>query len=73
MLSSLRGGCEMNCETNKRHGGSVSDGLYGLGFIGALVFYLQHATSLVTGLIGIGKALVWPAFLVYHLLAYLKM
>ena len=63
----------MNCETNKRHGGSVSDGLYGLGFIGALVFYLQHATSLVTGLIGIGKALVWPAFLVYHLLAYLKM
>lgn len=63
----------MNCETSKRHGGSVSDGLYGLGFIGALVFYLQHATSLVTGLIGVGKALVWPAFLVYHLLAYLKM
>lgn len=63
----------MYSETSKRNGGSVADGLYGLGFIGALVFYLQHATSLVTGLIGIGKALVWPAFLVYHLLAWLKM
>jgi hypothetical protein len=63
----------MDCEKNKRRGGSVSDGLYGLGFIGALVFYLQHATSLTTGLIGIGKALVWPAFLVYHLLGFLKM
>ncbi len=63
----------MSCDTNKRHGGSVSDGLYGLGFIGALVFYLQQATSLTTGLIGIGKALVWPAFLVYNLLAFLKM
>ncbi|NLV21154.1 MAG: hypothetical protein GXY49_04105 [Syntrophomonadaceae bacterium] len=63
----------MYSEKSKRHGGSVSDGLYGLGFIGALVFYLQHATSLVAGLIGIGKALVWPAFLVYNLLAYLKM
>ena len=63
----------MYSEKSKRHGGSGSDGLYGLGFIGALVFYLQHATSLVAGLIGIGKALVWPAFLVYNLLAYLKM
>lgn len=63
----------MDCEKSKRRGGSVSDGLYGLGFIGALVFYLQHATSLTTGLIGIGKALLWPAFLVYNLLGFLKM
>jgi hypothetical protein len=53
--------------------GAVSDGLYGLGFIGALVYYLQHATSLWTGVVGFGKALVWPAFLVYQLLGYLKM
>ncbi len=60
-----------NCSKNR--GGSVSDGLYGLGFIGALVYYLQQATSLWTGIIGIFKALVWPAFLVYELLTYLKM
>jgi len=60
-----------NCRKNR--GGAVSDGLYGLGFIGALVYYLQQATSLWTGIIGIFKAMVWPAFLVYELLAYLKM
>lgn len=63
----------MSGETSKTRSGAVSDGLYGLGFIGALVFYIQHATSLWTGIIGVGKALVWPAFLIYNLLAYLKM
>jgi len=62
----------MSGNTNRTRSGSVSDGLYGLGFIGALVYYIQHATSLLTGLIGLGKALVWPAFLVYNLLVYLK-
>ena len=63
----------MSCDTNRKRSGAVSDGLYGLGFIGALVFYLQHATSLLTGVIGVGKALVWPAFLIYNLLGYLHM
>ncbi len=53
--------------------GSVSSGFYGLGFIGALVFYLQQATSFGAALIGIGKAIVWPAFLVYDLLFFLKL
>jgi len=44
------------------------DAVYGLGLIGALVFYLQHATSFWNGVLGILKALVWPALLVYHLL-----
>lgn len=63
----------MKSDTSKTRSGAVSDGLYGLGFIGALVFYIQHATSLWTGIIAVGKALVWPAFLIYNLLAYLKM
>jgi len=54
-------------------GGSASSGFYGLGFIGALVFYLQQATSFWAGVIGIGKAIVWPAFLVYDLLSFLKL
>lgn len=53
--------------------GGVSDGLYGLGFVGALIYYLQHATSLGMGIVGFFKALVWPAFLIYKLLEYLKM
>lgn len=43
--------------------------IYGLGFIGAAVYYLQHAPTLGTGLLGLLKAIVWPAFIVYHALS----
>ena len=46
---------------------------YGLGFIGALVYYISTATSFWGGVLGVLKALVWPAFLVYELLKYLAM
>lgn len=57
---------------NKLHGG-MSGGVYGLAFLGALVYYLQHATTFMGGVIGFFKALLWPAFLIYTLLGYLKM
>jgi hypothetical protein len=47
--------------------------VYGLGFIGALVYYLQHATSFWMGFLGFLKAIVWPAFLVYSSMGFLKM
>lgn len=50
-----------------------SSAVYGLGFIGALVYFLQHASSFGDGLLGVLKAFVWPAFLVYKVLEYLKM
>jgi hypothetical protein len=40
--------------------------LYGLGFLGAAVFFIAHATSFWSGVIGFIKALVWPAILVYE-------
>jgi hypothetical protein len=49
------------------------DAVYGLGLIGALVYYLQGATTFLVGLLGVGKAIVWPALVVYELLKYLKM
>lgn len=42
--------------------------VYGLGFIGALVYYIQHTDTFWMGVLGVLKAIVWPAFLVYHLL-----
>ena len=51
----------------------VSNGLYGLGLIGALIYYLQHATRFWTVIIGIFKAFFWPAFLVYQWMDFLKM
>jgi hypothetical protein len=45
--------------------------LYGLGFLGALWYYLTTATSLVGGILGVIKAIFWPVFLVYGLLKFL--
>ncbi len=47
--------------------------VYGLGFIGALVYYIQHAVTFWLGVWGILKALVWPALLIYEALKFLKM
>ncbi len=51
--------------------GGASGAIYGLGLIGALVYYLQHSTTFWIGAIGILKAIVWPAFLVYEALGFL--
>ena len=51
----------------------VTSGAYGLGLIGAAGYYIQSATSFLDGVIGLLKALVWPAFVVYELMKFLKM
>lgn len=53
--------------------GGALGGAYGLAFIGALVYYIQHATSFWIGALGFFKALIWPALLIYNLLRFLKM
>lgn len=55
---------KMNCHTS---GGAV----YGLGLIGAAIYFIQHAGTFGEGVLGLLKALVWPAFLTYHLFVYL--
>ena len=50
-----------------------TEGIYGLAFLGALVYYLQQAITFGSGVTGFLKALVWPAFLVYELMQYLNM
>lgn len=51
--------------------GGGSGAVYGIGMIGALIYYVQHAGTFWLGVLGILKALVWPAFLVYDLLKFL--
>jgi hypothetical protein len=55
-----------------RHGG-MHGSIYGMAFIGALVYYIQHATTFWFGVLGFFKALFWPAMLIYKLLELLKM
>jgi hypothetical protein len=52
----------------QHHSGNA---IYGLGFIGAAIYFISHATGFWMGVVGFLKALVWPAFMVYHLLQYL--
>jgi hypothetical protein len=47
--------------------------VYGLGLIGALVYYIGSATSFWDGVWGVLQSLVWPAFLVHGLLSFLKL
>ena len=65
----------MKKESSKH--GMRSSGLagvvYGLGFIGAAVYYISNATGFWMGVIGFLKAIVWPAFLVHELLGFLGM
>jgi hypothetical protein len=52
----------------QRRGGPPSGGqpLYGLGMIGAWVYYWKKADTPGDRALGILKGLVWPAFLVYE-------
>lgn len=49
-----------------RQGGGNT--VYSMGMIGALVYYISAADGFWPVITGILKALVWPAFLVYHAL-----
>jgi len=48
-------------------------GMYGLAFLGGLVYYIQHATTFLAGVLGVLKAIFWPAVLMYKVLELLKM
>lgn len=44
--------------------------VYGLGFIGAAVYYISISTGFWMGVLGFLKAMIWPALLVYEILKH---
>lgn len=58
---------EPRCKTVKYHTNS-GDAVYGLGVIGAAIFYIGQATTFWMGVLGLLKAFVWPVFLVLNAL-----
>ena len=56
----------------KMHNNSAGGAIYGLGLIVALFYFLQHATTFGLVIFGILKSIVWPAFLIFKLLEFLK-
>jgi len=50
-------------DKNVWHG--CGSAVYGLGFLGALVYFITTAPTFLDAVVGFFKALFWPAFLVY--------
>jgi hypothetical protein len=64
--------CNEKKNMKKEMQGNASSGaVYGLGFIGAAVYFIMHAAGFWAGVLGILKAIVWPAFLVFEAMKYL--
>jgi hypothetical protein len=49
----------------------LSGGIYGLAFLGALIYYFTHSVTFLAYVFGFFKAIFWPAFLIYHLFEFL--
>jgi hypothetical protein len=62
--------CEWGCGCS-RSGCTGSGGIYFLGFIGALVYNISVATGFWSGVLGVLKALIWPAYVVFKLMGFL--
>jgi len=53
---------------NSNKGGGAGGPVYGLGVIGAAIYYLHVSYGFWPSITALLKACVWPAYLVYHLL-----
>ncbi len=51
--------------------GAPSGAVYGLGLIGAAIYFISTATGFWMGVLGFLKAIVWPVFLVYEAFKHL--
>ena len=66
-------GKECGSSSSKNYGSSTGGAVYGLGFIGAAVYFISTASGFWMGVLGFLKAIVWPAFLVFELMKELGM
>ena len=58
--------CSKNGHDHMHDGGSGV--VYGLGVIGAAIYFIGHATTFWLGVLGFLKAIIWPVFLVFEVL-----
>lgn len=57
----------------KKHNHAQCNAVYGLGIIGAAIYFIMHATTFWMGVLGFLKAIVWPVFLVYAAFKHLAL
>jgi len=56
---------------NKKDG--MCGGAYGLAVVGAAVYYIQQSDTFWMGVLGVLKAIVWPAMIMYKAMGLLAM
>ena len=63
---------EKKCVVKRNNSNCAPSGaVYGLGFIGAAIYFISTAATFWMGVLGILKAIIWPVLLVYELLKFL--
>lgn len=58
-----------NCNDKKwnhHSGAATGGGLYCMGMIGAVIYFISQAPDFWMGVLGFLKAMIWPAILVYE-------
>lgn len=50
-----------------------SGAIYGIGVLGALVYFIQTATSFIDGVVGVFYAIFWPGVVLYKVLELLNL
>ena len=68
--SSTRG---FNRNRNSKASDPANGAVYGLGLIGAAIYFIGHAATFWAGVLGFLKAIIWPAVLIFQALEYLKL
>ena len=61
----------ITCKAKETANSGCGGAFYFLGFLGALIYYWGTAPTILDGVIGFFKALVWPAFMVHGLYVFL--
>ncbi|MDD5570095.1 MAG: hypothetical protein PHD97_02960 [Bacteroidales bacterium] len=58
---------------NEIHKSGAAGAVYGLGFVGAAIYFISHSATFWAGVLGFLKAIIWPALLVYAAMKNLGM
>ncbi|MDD2370472.1 MAG: hypothetical protein PHQ32_00525 [Firmicutes bacterium] len=65
--------CKKDKNYNNKSMHASGGAVYGFGFIGAVVYFFSTASGFWIGILGLLKAIVWPAILVFELMKYLNL
>ena len=54
-----------------QQGAPAASAVYGLGLIGAAIYFISTATGFWMGVLGFLKAIIWPVLMVYQAFKHL--